>query len=143
MTIAATVHAGDRTDDVVFRPTFRQLAGAFTAFVAVTAIASFSMPNAPAKYQLLMALLAIWCLVDPLRLARSSVTVGDRILEIRGLLTTVIVDLTALSEAVVVPRVTRIVVRRRDGGWFMLPRWLGTPPAVLTEINRRLPPARS
>jgi hypothetical protein len=143
MTVTATAHAGDRPGDAVFRPALRQLAAAFGAFVAVTAIASFSMLDPPANNQLLMALLAISCLVDPLRLARSSVTVGDRVLEIRGLLTTVIVDLTASSEAVVVPKVTRIVVRRRDGDWFLLPRWLGTPAAVLTEINRRLPSVRS
>jgi len=139
MIVTATAHAGDRTGDVVFRPALRQLAAAFFPFVATAVLSSFFIADASPMQQVLMAFLAITFLIDLLRLARSSVQVGEHVLEIRGLLTTVIVDLTALKEAVVVPKVTRIVVRRRDGGWFMLPRWLGTPSAVLAEIHRRLP----
>src|SRR4051812_149974 len=139
MVVTATSHAGDRTSDVVFRPTLRQLAAAFSPFVVTMIMSSLSIADASPMQQVLLALLAITFLIDPLRLARSSVQVGEHVLEIRGLLTTVIVDLTALKEAAVVPKVTRIVVRRRDGGWFMLPRWLGTPSAVLAEIHRRLP----
>ena len=138
-----TAHAGDRTDDVLFRPTLRQLAAAFIPFVVTTIMLSLSLADAPPKQQVLLALVAIALLIDPLRLARSSVHVGEHVLEIRGLLTTVIVDLTALKEAVVVPKVTRIVVRRRDGRWFLLPRWLGTPSAVLAEIHRHLPPSQT
>lgn len=139
MTVTVTAHAGDRTGDAVFRPTLRQLAAAFSPFVAATIVSSLFIADASPMLQVLLALTTITFLIDLLRIARSAVQLGEQVLEIRGLLTTMIVDLTALREAVVVPKVTRIVVRRRDGGWFMLPRWLGTPSAVLAEINRRLP----